>query len=296
MFWNCDCHTSIQAMPTIRHCLKKGAKSVVLWPVLRTSCRMSDLSSPVFWSVKQSFYHNPDLRFTPGQTRWPSCGVLPICLIDLRFIYIIDYYLLMFHSHVSGALKPHMQCWSTTTRYNILPWAILCHSLWVSWTSPGSTPWHLWPKQWRRATGAFVKQTKLFLVTSTSHLECNEVIFEANIKPQAQRIYSQMCCRPYRTYWRLCRKDPWAKGRFLEGLRWQWSRGSIAAHHDNVAMIAKAGQLSQSQDSANMGDVKNCSAGSLRRSWTRFCHSPWESESAAQRMAALPCIRHLNNS
>ena len=229
MFWNCDCHTSIQAMPTIRHCLKKGAKSVVLWPVLRTSCRMSDLSSPVFWSVKQSFYHNPDLRFTPGQTRWPSCGVLPICLIDLRFIYIIDYYLLMFHSHVSGALKPHMQCWSTTTRYNILPWAILCHSLWVSWTSPGSTPWHLWPKQWRRATGAFVKQTKLFLVTSTSHLECNEVIFEANIKPQAQRIYSQMCCRPYRTYWRLCRKDPWAKGRFLEGLRWQWSRGSIAA-------------------------------------------------------------------
>ena len=46
MFWNCDCHTSIQAMPTIRHCLKKGAKSVVLWPVLRTSCRMSDLSFP----------------------------------------------------------------------------------------------------------------------------------------------------------------------------------------------------------------------------------------------------------
>ena len=218
-----------------------------------------------------------------------------------RFEIHIYYYHLL-SSHVSFScqwcFKTHMQCWSTlTTRYNILPWAILCHSLWVSWTSPGSTPWHLWPKQWRRATGAFVKQTKLFLVTSTSHLECNEVIFEANIKPQAQRIYSQMCCRPCRTYWRLCRKDPWAKSRFLEGLRWQWSRGGIAAHHDNVAMIAKAGQLSQSRDSAaNMGDVKNCSAGSLRRSWTRFCHSPWESESEAQRMAALPCIRHLNNS
>ena len=56
--------------------------------------------------------------------------------------------------------------------------AILCGFL---ETSPGSTPWHLWPKQWRRATGAFVKQTKLFLVTS-NHLECNEIIFEAMIQ------------------------------------------------------------------------------------------------------------------
>ena len=35
----------IQAMPTIRHCLKKGAKSVVLWRVLRTPL----CSFRVFW-------------------------------------------------------------------------------------------------------------------------------------------------------------------------------------------------------------------------------------------------------
>ena len=64
-----------QAMPTIRHCLKKGAKSVVLWALLRLLFGIAKLFSLYSLSVQCAEL----LRFTPGQTRWESRRVLLIC-------------------------------------------------------------------------------------------------------------------------------------------------------------------------------------------------------------------------